>query len=332
MPAWAVAVAGIGSAVGGVLAGNAQKSAAADQAKAYLAAAKLQAAGYGKAGDISAKAALQASRLLAPAARTAAGQQVGAANTAIGTQQTAGTNAIGAEQSALADVKTQMSPYTKAGAGATYSLADLYGLPTPSNPNGGQPLSDSSLAAFRNSPDYEFARQEGEKAVQQSAAAKGGLLTGGTEKDLTTFGQGLASQQFGNYFNRLLQLSQMGQSAAGTVSSADVNTGADIAGIYQNTGRGVATTQLAAGDAQARGTLGAAGARATGITSAAGAKAVGLTGATSAYTQALENAANINAAGSAGAYNNISGGVSDAFDNLALAKYMQGNMPTGAAK
>lgn len=224
-----------------------------------------------------------------------------------------------------------MSPYTQAGAGATYSLADLYGLPTASNPQGGQPLSDSSLEAFRNSPDYAFALKEGVRATDMGAAAKGGLLSGGAQKGLTEFGQGLASQQFGNYFNRLLQLSQMGEGASEYVGNADLATGRGIADTEMQTGRGVATTQLAKGDALARARLGATGARAAGITGAAGARAVGLTGATSAYTNALEQAANINAAGSAGSFNNISGGVSDAFNNLALSKYIQGNAAGSSA-
>ncbi len=285
----------------------------------------MQAAGYQKAGQIASSAANKAGNVLAPAYTKAANAQVAAGTKAIGILRGAQTNAIGAEQGALANATSELQPYATVGAGATYSLADLYGLPTPSNPKGGQPLSDSSLAAFARSPDYQFALQQGEQAVQQSAAAKGGLLSGGTEKDLTTFGQGLASQQFGNYVGRLQQLSQMGQGAAGSIASADVSTGAGEANIYQNTGQGVATTQLAQGDASARGILGAAGARAQGITGAAGATAVGLTGATSAYTNALEQAANINAAGTAGAYNNISGGVSDAFNNLALTNYMKGS-------
>lgn len=257
--------------------------------------------------------------------------QAHAADTAIKTQQAAGTAGIGEQRSQLADLKAGMSPYTNAGAGATYSLADLYGLPTPSNPQGGQPLSDESLNAFRAAPDYQFALKEGVRATDMGAAAKGGLLSGGAQRGLTEFGQGLASQQFGNYFNRLLQLSQMGENASEFVGNAEQATGRGIADTEMQTGRGVATTQLARGDALSRARLGATGATAAGITSAAGARAVGLTGSTSAYTNALEQAANINAAGSAGAFSNISGGVSDAFNNLALAKYIQGNA-AGAAK
>lgn len=327
----AAAISAVGSVVSGLLAGNSQKDAASEQAKAYLAAAQLSATGYQKAGEISAKAAEKAAPIVAGGYTKAGQLQAGAADKAIATQRVTGQQAVNEQRSQLADLKAGMAPYTTTGAGATYSLADLYGLPTPSNPKGGQPLSDSSLESFRNSPDYQFALKEGVRATDMGAAKGGALLSGGAQRGLEEFGQGLASQQYGNYFNRLLQLSQMGEGASEYVGNAELSTGRGIADTKMQTGRGVATTQLAKGDALARAGIGSSGATAAGITSAAGARAVGLTGATSAYTNALEQAANINAAGSAGSFNNISGGVSDAFSNLALAKYIQGNS-AGATK
>jgi hypothetical protein len=40
------------------------------------------------------------------------------------------------------------------------------------------------------------------KALERSAAARGGLLSGGTLKGIQRFGQDLASQEYGNAFNR----------------------------------------------------------------------------------------------------------------------------------
>lgn len=56
-----------------------------------------------------------------------------------------------------------------------------------------------------NDPSYQFRLQEGNKAIQGSAAAKGLLRSGGTLKDLAGYGQDLASQEIGNQFNRALQ-------------------------------------------------------------------------------------------------------------------------------
>jgi hypothetical protein len=53
-------------------------------------------------------------------------------------------------------------------------------------------------------PGYGFRLQEGLKALERSAAARGGLLGGGTGRALTRYGQEMASQEYGNAFNRAL--------------------------------------------------------------------------------------------------------------------------------
>src|SRR5215208_5923814 len=81
--------------------------------------------------------------------------------------------------------RKDLAPYRETGQSALYSLADMYGLPTPSNPKGGQAFSESSLAAFRNSPDYQVAMKEGIGAFDKSAAANGMLLSGGAVREVT---------------------------------------------------------------------------------------------------------------------------------------------------
>lgn len=70
------------------------------------------------------------------------------------------------------------------------------------------PFGGLSLEDFQNSPGYQFALKEGQRAIQNSAAAKGTLLTGGTLKDLDEYTVGLASQDYANAFNRALQTHQ----------------------------------------------------------------------------------------------------------------------------
>lgn len=55
---------------------------------------------------------------------------------------------------------------------------------------------------FTADPGYQFRLQEGQKALERSAAARGGLFSGRAAKDLTNYGQGAASQEYGNAFNR----------------------------------------------------------------------------------------------------------------------------------
>lgn len=53
-------------------------------------------------------------------------------------------------------------------------------------------------------PGYQFRLDQGRKALEQSAAGRGTLRTGGTLKDILGYGQNMASQEYGNVFNRAL--------------------------------------------------------------------------------------------------------------------------------
>jgi hypothetical protein len=51
-------------------------------------------------------------------------------------------------------------------------------------------------------PGYQFRMQQGVKALEATKAGEGKYLSGETMRDLMTYGQGLASQEYGNVFNR----------------------------------------------------------------------------------------------------------------------------------
>jgi len=53
-------------------------------------------------------------------------------------------------------------------------------------------------------PGYQFRLDQGRKALEQSAAGRGTLRTGGTLKDILSYGQNMASQEYGNVYNRAL--------------------------------------------------------------------------------------------------------------------------------
>ncbi len=55
---------------------------------------------------------------------------------------------------------------------------------------------------FEADPGYQFRLSEGNKAIEASAAARGGLFSGKAGTDLQTFSQGLASQEYGDAYNR----------------------------------------------------------------------------------------------------------------------------------
>lgn len=109
--------------------------------------------------------------------------------------------------------------------------------------NTGNPAQSSYIPAdfsdFYSSPDYQFAYDEGMRATNQSLARQGLSGSGAAMKKLTRFGQGLASQQLGNYKNSLAALAGVGQSATGQLSQLGANTANNIS-----------ASQLRAGDAR----------------------------------------------------------------------------------
>jgi hypothetical protein len=119
---------------------------------------------------------------------------------------------------------------------------------------------DFSMKDYEADPGYAFRQSEGMKALERSAAARGGLLSGGTLKGIQRFGQDLASQEYQNAFNRYQvnrsnQLNPL-QSLMGSGQSAtNVLTGA--AGQM---GQNEATNIMNAGAARASGYVGSANA------------------------------------------------------------------------
>lgn len=59
--------------------------------------------------------------------------------------------------------------------------------------------------AFASDPSYQWRFREGQRALERGAAARGTLLTGRLQARLADEGQQMASQEYGNAFNRALQ-------------------------------------------------------------------------------------------------------------------------------
>jgi hypothetical protein len=117
-----------------------------------------------------------------------------------------------------------------------------------------------SYNAFTADPGYGFRLSEGQKALERSAAARGGLLSGATGKALTRFGQEMGSQEYQNAFNRyqaeraaklqpLQSLAGIGQTSANALTNA--------AGTY---GSNVGELAVGAANARASGYVGQANA------------------------------------------------------------------------
>lgn len=86
------------------------------------------------------------------------------------------------------------------------------GIPVPGDPDDPEGI----LKALRDTPGYQFAFEQGQRAIQNSAASRGTLLTGGTLKALERFGTGLADQTYDNAWRRYLSLADLGGRIVGT--------------------------------------------------------------------------------------------------------------------
>jgi hypothetical protein len=62
-----------------------------------------------------------------------------------------------------------------------------------------------TLEDAQNEPGYAFAAKEGQRALEQSAAAKGVLGSGGTLKDIASWANRFGEQNYNNVFGRSLQ-------------------------------------------------------------------------------------------------------------------------------
>ena len=121
------------------------------------------------------------------------------------------------------------------------------------------------MEQFQADPGYGFRLKEGLRALENSAAARGGLLSGNAMRGITRYGQELGSQEFGNAFNRyqaeraarlnpLQSLTGMGQSTAATLGGQ--------AGQY---GQNMAENEMARGNIRASSYMGTANALAGGL-------------------------------------------------------------------
>ena len=102
----------------------------------------------------------------------------------------------------------RLSPLYNIGAGAggqaVQSLRALLGTPGQGLLQGYGSFSAPTLQQAQQTPGYQFTLQQGENALQNSAAARGDLLSGNTLKAITDYGQNLANTTYNDVYNRAL--------------------------------------------------------------------------------------------------------------------------------
>jgi len=129
----------------------------------------------------------------------------------------------------------------------------------------GKYAKDFGMSDFTADPGYAFRLAEGTKALERSAAARGGLISGGALKAAQRYGQDMGSQEYTNAFNRyqtnrsnqlnpLQSMAGMGQTTAQQLGNAGANYATNAGNAYG-----------AAGQAAASGIMGGANAISQGV-------------------------------------------------------------------
>jgi hypothetical protein len=145
-----------------------------------------------------------------------------AAGNAAKQQAAAASEANRLQRDMFQQQRKDQAPWREAGASALGDLA---------NPDFKR---DFTSADFQKDPGYDFRMQEGQKALERSAAARGGLQSGGTLKALSRYGQDFASNEYNNAynrfnadrdrrFNRLSSIAGLGQTANNQIGAAGQN-------------------------------------------------------------------------------------------------------------
>lgn len=140
--------------------------------------------------------------------------------------------------------RTDSMPWLQAGQNA---LGGLQGL-----------LSDPN--SIQDSNAYQFRFNQQLQGLDRSAAKNGSLYSGGHRADLMNYSGGLASQEFGNQWNRLAGLAGVGQATASNLGQLGQQSAGNIGNALGNIGqiRQSSYQQIGNNNAQMVGAIGGA--------------------------------------------------------------------------
>jgi hypothetical protein len=113
-----------------------------------------------------------------------------------------------------------------------------------------------TLADFQKDPGYQFRMNEGEQALERSAAARGGALSGRALKDIARFGQDYASGEYQSAynrfnndmttrFNRLASLANTGQTATSDLAQIGTGVASRVGDTFMQAGNARASSYVA---------------------------------------------------------------------------------------
>lgn len=236
----------------------------------------------------------------------AGSSQAGAANNAANLQSQEAANATAEQQREFNINQTNQAPFLQAGTGAINTLSGL--VPQLNAASAAYPTFQAPTAEeARNTPGYQFTQQQGQQTLENSAAARGGLLSGNTGQALEQYGQGLADTTYNDVYNRSLQTYQNNFNAFNTGQANQFNRYAALAGVGQQSANQLGAAGQATAGNIANIDLTSGAQIGQQINNAAAANASGYVGAANAGSSAINNVSQLSLLKNSGLFNSGSG-------------------------
>lgn len=136
-------------------------------------------------------------------------------------QSKAAKRGMDAAEDAYRDQTTALAPYREVGGMALGDLRDIY---------------LTGEKDFTEAPGYDFRMNEGLKALDRSAAARGRLRSGPHSKAVQRYGQDYATSEYDRGFGRLAQLAGYGTGAVSQGNQAAGNLAINLGRGYADQG------------------------------------------------------------------------------------------------
>lgn len=204
---------------------------------------------------------------IAAAAITAGAGLVGSVVSGVSSSNAASQQAAAAQQAAAIQQQqyqqnTQnQQPYMNAGSSALNTIGQ-------DQANGTGFAASFNPQNYIDTPGYQFQQQQGQNAINSSAAATGGVLNGGTLKALDQYTTGLANTTYGQAYSQYLQGSQQQYNQLYGVASLGESAASSLGAQGTQSAQNQGNYLTQAGNAQAAGTIGVGNAINQGIGSA----------------------------------------------------------------
>lgn len=168
---------------------------------------------------------------------------------AVDAQKRAASEANATQRYVFDQTRQDQEPYRAVGMRALAGLED---------PNFQKSFSAADFANYKD-PGYDMRMQEGMKAINNAASARGMGNSGATMKALAKYGQDYASNEYqnmynrfnndqGNRFSRLSSLAGMGQDANRANATVGMNYGNQVSGNQIGLGNAIASNHIAKGN------------------------------------------------------------------------------------